>query len=142
MVLDADIAGNAIDLGSITPSAITIVEGQSTTLTASPGTAYLWSTGETTQSITVSPMATTTYTCHITFGPGCEGDYSSTVTVVPPTYCTPETYANVEGITNVTFAGINNTTALPGDSYEDYTSLPPANVEKTATYSAISTMHN
>ena len=134
MVLDADLEGNAANFGSITPSEITIVEGQSTTLTASGGTAYLWSTGETTQSITVSPMATTTYTCQITFAPGCEGDYSSTVTVVPPTYCTPQTYGNIEGITNVTFADINNTSALPGTSYEDYTALAPANVSLNQTY--------
>ncbi|NRA94561.1 MAG: T9SS type A sorting domain-containing protein [Psychroserpens sp.] len=39
-----------------------ICEGTETTLTASGGDAYLWSTGETTQSITVSPWATETYT--------------------------------------------------------------------------------
>ncbi|WP_323788856.1 T9SS type A sorting domain-containing protein [Psychroserpens sp.] len=39
-----------------------ICEGTSATLTASEGDAYLWSTGETTQSIVVSPWATETYT--------------------------------------------------------------------------------
>jgi len=40
----------------------TICAGQSATLTASGATSYLWSNGETTNSITVSPDATTTYT--------------------------------------------------------------------------------
>ncbi len=39
----------------------TICEGQSTILTASGGTTYLWSTNATTQSITVSPVNTTSY---------------------------------------------------------------------------------
>ncbi len=40
----------------------TICENESVTLTASGGTTYLWNTGETTQSIEVSPTVTTTYT--------------------------------------------------------------------------------
>ncbi len=50
---------------AITASAgsdISICDGESTTLTASGGTTYLWSNGETTASITVSPTETTTYT--------------------------------------------------------------------------------
>ncbi len=41
---------------------VTICEGDSTTLTASGGTSYLWSTGAVTASISVSPTSTTTYT--------------------------------------------------------------------------------
>ena len=37
-------------------------------LTASPGDGYLWSTGETTQSIVVSPLSTTIYTVTVTSG--------------------------------------------------------------------------
>ncbi|MCB0464004.1 MAG: T9SS type A sorting domain-containing protein [Flavobacteriaceae bacterium] len=50
---------------------VTISEGESTTLTASGGGTYLWSTGETTQSITVSPNTTTSYTVTV-FINGCE----------------------------------------------------------------------
>lgn len=39
-----------------------ILQGQSTSLTDVVNTTYLWSTGATTQSITVSPATTTTYT--------------------------------------------------------------------------------
>ncbi|HTO17117.1 MAG TPA: hypothetical protein VLZ83_15205, partial [Edaphocola sp.] len=41
---------------------VSICQGASTTLTATGGSTYLWSTGETTASITVSPEQTTTYT--------------------------------------------------------------------------------
>ena len=42
------------------------------TLTASPGETYLWSTGETTRSITVAPTVTTSYSVTVTLG-ACEG---------------------------------------------------------------------
>ena len=48
--------------------------GESITLTATGGDSYMWSTGSTTQSITVSPDATTTYTVEV-YKNGCiEGD--------------------------------------------------------------------
>ena len=43
----------------------TVCSGSSTTLTATGGTSYVWSTGENTPSITVSPTDTTTYTVDI-----------------------------------------------------------------------------
>lgn len=43
-------------------------------LTANTGDSYLWSTGETTQSITVSPLSTTTYTVTITEGSQVDSD--------------------------------------------------------------------
>src|SRR5690606_11349050 len=52
---------------------ITITAGQSTTLTASGGTSYEWETGETTQSITVSPSVTTTYSVWVTQN-GCTSE--------------------------------------------------------------------
>jgi hypothetical protein len=50
----------------------TICNGYETTLTASAGDSYLWSTGETTQSITVNPTNTQTYTVTV-----FEGDYQA-----------------------------------------------------------------
>ncbi len=55
-------------IGSVDANAgndITICEGESTTLTATGGEAYLWNTGETTASITVNPNITTTYTVEV-----------------------------------------------------------------------------
>ncbi len=57
----------------------TICIGGSTTLLASGGTSYLWSTGATTASITVSPVVTTSYTVQISNGAGCS--IMDTVTV-------------------------------------------------------------
>ena len=48
-----------------------IVAGEETTLTASEGASYEWSNGETTQSITVAPVVTTTYTVTVTDANGC-----------------------------------------------------------------------
>ncbi len=61
----------------------TICAGQSTTLTASGGGTYLWSTGATTAAITVSPAATTTYTVTVTTALGCTATATGTITVNP-----------------------------------------------------------
>lgn len=62
---------------------------ESVTLTAtadpSGGVSYLWSGGETTQSITVSPSITTTYTVTVTGGCGKTAQDTVTVNVVPQT---------------------------------------------------------
>ncbi|MCT4629162.1 Ig-like domain-containing protein [Winogradskyella sp.] len=48
--------------------------GYEVVLTSSPGDSYLWSTGETTQSITVSPLSTTTYDVTVTQGVQVDSD--------------------------------------------------------------------
>lgn len=59
-----------------------VCEGSEITLTASGGTTYLWSNGETTQSITVSPTTTTNYSVIATSN-GCSSTDEVTVTVLP-----------------------------------------------------------
>ena len=62
-----------------------ICAGETTTLTANvdiTGGTYLWNTGQTTQSITVSPGATTTYDVTYTLN-GCPATDDATVTVNP-----------------------------------------------------------
>ncbi|WP_299336515.1 T9SS type A sorting domain-containing protein [uncultured Psychroserpens sp.] len=61
-------------------SDVTITEGESTTLTATGAASYLWSTGETTSSITVSPNSTAVYSVTGTTN-GCESTDEITVTV-------------------------------------------------------------
>jgi hypothetical protein len=72
---------------TVTPSAPAICVGQSSTLTASGATTYVWSTtglpNQTGASITVSPTATRTYTVTGTSGDGCTGTATVTVTVNP-----------------------------------------------------------
>lgn len=60
----------------------TICSGQSTTLTATGGSTYLWSTGETTASISVSPATTTNYSV-TAYNGSCSGVANTTVTVNP-----------------------------------------------------------
>jgi hypothetical protein len=60
---------------------VTIESGQNVTLTASGGNTYLWSTGETSQNISVSPSDTTIYTVE-TFVNGCSNTDDVKVTVV------------------------------------------------------------
>jgi hypothetical protein len=65
-------AGADVTVSCLNPSA---------TLTATGGTTYLWNTGETTASITVTPTQTTTYTVTATDANGCSGSDAVVVTV-------------------------------------------------------------
>ena len=58
-----------------------IILGQSTTLTANGAASYLWNTGQTTQSITVSPSTTTVFSVTGTSTAGCTADAQVTVNV-------------------------------------------------------------
>ena len=60
-----------------------ICVGGSSVLTAAGGTAYVWSSGETTTSITVSPTDTTTYIVTVTSDKGCSASTNFTVVVNP-----------------------------------------------------------
>ena len=112
---------------AITSSPPTICAGSSTTLTASTaatGGTYLWSPGgATTQSITVNPSTTTTYTCSYTFSSCSVITANTTVTVSPiitPTftpigpYCSGATIpafstSSTNGISGTWTPAINNT---------------------------------
>ncbi|OWY24607.1 hypothetical protein C7N43_35235, partial [Sphingobacteriales bacterium UPWRP_1] len=58
-----------------------VCAGQSVTLTANGGLTYLWSTGQTSQNITVSPLVTTLYMVTVTNVFGCSMMLQTTVTV-------------------------------------------------------------
>lgn len=68
----------------ITASADTICPGGVATLQVEGGTAYLWSNGATTASVTVSPAESTTYSVSVSNG-SCQGEasYPLTVAAVP-----------------------------------------------------------
>jgi hypothetical protein len=60
-----------------------ICYGESTTLTASGTGTFLWNTGATSASLTVSPLVTTTYSVTVTGESGCTGSASVVVEVNP-----------------------------------------------------------
>jgi gliding motility-associated-like protein len=66
-----------------TAGPMTICEGQSSTLSATGGGTYAWSTGQSGSPIMVSPSGTTTYTVTVTNN-GCTGTADVTVNVTPP----------------------------------------------------------
>jgi PKD repeat protein len=87
-VLTVQDAGGCIDLdtinvtlgsvaGNFLPNDTTICPGSGLTLTATTGTSYLWSTGATTQSITVTPG---TYSVTVQDAAGCSSSDSIVVT--------------------------------------------------------------
>ncbi|WP_179347754.1 T9SS type A sorting domain-containing protein [Winogradskyella pacifica] len=61
---------------------VTIVTGSSTTLLVSGGDSYLWNTGDTSNSIEVSPIETTTYSVTGFSANGCQSVAEVTVTVI------------------------------------------------------------
>ncbi|MFD1014836.1 Ig-like domain-containing protein [Winogradskyella rapida] len=60
-----------------------ISEGTSVTLNVSGGETYLWSTGETSNTITITPNTTTTYTVNATGPNGCTSSAQVTISVAP-----------------------------------------------------------
>ncbi|MBK8556394.1 MAG: SprB repeat-containing protein [Lewinellaceae bacterium] len=88
----------------------TVCNGVSTTLTASGGNSYNWSTGATTAAITVNPGSTTTYTVTVTAELGCTATASKTVNVsTSPTLTTvvtnPSCYNGTNGSINLSVSG-------------------------------------
>jgi gliding motility-associated-like protein len=66
----------------ITPNT-TICQGESTTITIAATANFLWNTGQTSSSITVSPNTSTSYSCTVTYPNGVQDVLTSTVTVNP-----------------------------------------------------------
>jgi hypothetical protein len=74
---------NPLSVANITPSgALTFCQGGSVILTASAGASYLWTTGETTQSITVSTSGS--YSVTVYDANGCSATAAPTTVTVNP----------------------------------------------------------
>ncbi len=84
---------NPLPVPVATADPATLCVGQSTTLTASGGQTYVWSSGQTGASVVVTPSATTIYTVTATDSNGCQASTTVTVTVnplpVPTIHATP-----------------------------------------------------
>ncbi|TDU40015.1 putative secreted protein (Por secretion system target) [Gelidibacter sediminis] len=129
---------------SITANAgtdVSICEGNDTKLTATGGSSYLWSTGETTASITVKPEATTTYTVTAYDSSGNNSDTDDVVVTVNPL---PTVSAGPD--VNLNLGEAITLTASGADSYLWSTGATTASIEvspnSTTTYTVTGTTNN
>jgi hypothetical protein len=92
----------------------TFCNGGSVTLTASPGTSYLWSNGATTQAITLnSPIGTNNYSVQVTTGSCVSTSAATSVTVNP----VPTASITASGPTTFCQGNAVTLTATAGASY-------------------------
>jgi uncharacterized repeat protein (TIGR01451 family) len=97
-----------------------VCAGGSATLDAGAGFAsYAWSTGATTQTITVSPVANTTYSVTVTNASGCSASASKTITIS----------------SGVSSATVTAPASVPNSSAGNTASVPPAQAGSTYTWS-------
>ena len=113
----------------------TICKGTSTTLSATGGTSYMWSNGQTSSQISVSPSSNLTYTVTATDQYGCRGSMSATVTVnIVPSI-------NILGNRSFCEGGSTTLTATGGSYYTWSTGENTAsvNINTVGTYSVTAT---
>jgi hypothetical protein len=104
---------NATPVASISASgATTFCQGLNVVLTASAGTSWLWSTGATTQSITVSTSGN--YSVTVTNSAGCSATSSATTVTVNPN---PPAIVSAGSATTFCNGGSVTLTANAGASY-------------------------
>jgi gliding motility-associated-like protein len=96
----------------ISVNSSTICEGQTTTLTAAGGTNYAWSTGDLTNTVSVSPMSTTSYTVTGTTN-GCSNTAIASVNVNPM----PTVTVNSATICSGTATTLTATPSAPGGNF-------------------------
>ncbi|MEZ4910997.1 MAG: hypothetical protein R2774_09050 [Saprospiraceae bacterium] len=89
-----------------------ICVGEGTTLTASGGSSYAWSTGDSGAIITVSPSSTTSYTVTVTNDKGCVYPPQSVTVIVNPL---PN--GSISGDTEICIGESTTLTANGGSSY-------------------------
>jgi len=118
-------------------AAQSICNTNSATLNASGGTSYHWSTNESTQSITVSPQTTSTYTVSVTDGNGC----SQTDNVIVTVYNLPT--ANAGNSTSICNGASTTLNASGGVSYSwsPPTGLTNANISNPVASPTASTTY-
>ena len=110
-----------------------VCDGNEITLTASGGTTYLWSNGETTQSITVSPSTTTNYSVIATSN-GCSSTDEVTVTVLPRQTINAGSDVDInygESTTLTVTGGVGDILWSTGETTESITVSPTNNTTYT-----------
>ena len=106
-------------MSGVDPIAASICQGESITITAFGFDTYAWNTGATTESITVSPTTTTTYTVTCTSN-GVSTVLTSTVTVFPQAEITAVVVPGSDGQTHAT---LNQSTFTVGCGSSDNINL-------------------
>ena len=123
-------------------SNVEICQGKDTTIVASGGVAYQWSSGQTTSSITVNPPVNEAYSVIVTGANGCKDSTYTTVLVNVPTMwvCCDTT---IEKGTTVKLIAYGNVIAFqwsPGTGLSCFTCPGPnANPTVNTTYTVIGT---
>ena len=116
-----------------------ICSGESVTLTASGGSSYLWNNGATTQSITVSPNQTTTYSVEVSNN-GCSSvdEVTVLVTNLPELQITGNTTVVYGESTTLTVSGAESYSWSTGENSNSITVQP----ETTTTYEVTGFVNN
>ncbi|NVO03764.1 MAG: T9SS type A sorting domain-containing protein [Bacteroidetes bacterium] len=117
----------------ITVNSATICNGTSATIIANGANSYLWNNGATTNAITVSPTATTSYTVSGT-SVGCSSSAMSTITVNPIPIVTVNSTGICTGSTAVLTAnGANSYLWSNGSTMSSITVSPVATTNYSVT---------
>ena len=113
-------------MAGVDPIAAEICQGESITITAFGYDSYVWSNGSTSESITVSPSSSTTYTVTGTLN-GVSSTHTSTITVFPQAVVTAEVAASADGQTHGTISPESATVACLSSDNVTFTVTPDAN---------------
>ena len=113
-------------MAGVDPIAAEICQGESITITAFGYDSYVWSNGSTSESITVSPSSSTTYTVTGTLN-GVSATHTSTITVFPQAVITAEVAASADGQTHGTISPESATVACLSSDNVTFTVTPDAN---------------
>ncbi len=109
---------SVVETSGIAPNDGNICAGASATITALPaGFSYTWSTGATTQSITVNPSVTTNYTATVTASSGCPITRTITVFSATAAIAVNETSAGTNNDGNICQGASATLTASGGTAY-------------------------
>ena len=130
---DVTVTVNALPIANAGED-VSVCLGNSITLTASGGSTYLWSTGETTESIIVSPSETTTYSVEV-FENNCSSTDQVMVTIneLPIVDAGSDVTINVGESTTLTATGADTYLWSTGETTQSITVSPSS----TSTYSVI-----
>ena len=113
-------------MAGVDPMEVSICQGESVTLTAFGYDSYLWDNGATSESITVSPTTTTTYTVTGTLN-GVSAIHTSTVTVFPQAVVTVTAMPSSDGQTHGTVTPETSTVPCGSSQTVTLTITPDVN---------------